>query len=123
MNVSFDFDGTLHREGHPLWPSLALVRWHEQCGHHVVIVTSRTECHEKAEWWRAHEPDRLVIAGFLSRYRLPVQDVFFTQHQPKADTLLRHGIELHYDDDPQEVALAQAAGVQSVLLNGVSFHV
>ena len=122
MNVSFDFDGTLHHDGHPLWPSLALLRWHDQCGHRVVIVTTRTESHEEPEWWRVNEPDRVIIAAVLSRYRLLVCDVFFTEHQPKADTLLRHGIELHYDDDPEEVALAQAAGVQSVLLNGVSFH-
>ena len=123
MNVSFDFDGTLHRDGHPLWPSLALLRWHEQCGHHVVIVTTRTESHEESEWWSVHEPNRVTIAAFLSRCRLPVGKVLFTEHQPKADTLLRHGIELHYDDDPDEVAWAQAAGVQSVLLNGVTFHV
>ena len=123
MNVSFDFDGTLHRDGYPLWPCLALLRWHDECGHRVVIVTTRTESHEEPEWWRVHEPDRVIIAAFLSRYRLPVGDVFFTEHEPKADTLLRHGIELHYDDDSEEVALAQAAGVQSVLLNGVSFHV
>ena len=123
MNVSFDFDGTLHREGHPLWPSLALLRWHGQCGHHVIIVTTRTRAHEDANWWSVHEPDRVTIAAFLSRYKLPVGDVFFTEHEPKADTLVRHGIELHYDDDPLEVAAANAAGIQSVLLNGVSFHV
>lgn len=123
MNVSFDFDGTLHRDGHPLWRSLALLRWHDQCGHRIVIVTSRTESHEKTEWWHLHEPDRVTIDAFLSRYRLPIGGIFFTEHQPKAVMLQRQGIELHYDDDPEEVALAQAAGVQSVLLNGVSFHV
>jgi acid phosphatase class B len=123
MNVSFDFDGTLHRDGHPLWPSLALLRWHDQCGHRVIIVTTRTQAHEDAEWWSVHEPDRVIINEFLSRYRLTVRGVLFTEHQPKANSLVRHGIELHYDDDPQEVTAAQAAGVQSVLLNGVSFHV
>jgi acid phosphatase class B len=123
MNVSFDFDGTLHRDGRPLWPSLALLRWHDQCGHRVIIVTTRTQFHEDADWWRAHEPDRVVIGRFLARYRLPVTDVIFTEHKPKADTLAQRGIELHYDDDPQEVALAQSAGVQTVLLNGVSFDV
>jgi acid phosphatase class B len=123
MNVSFDFDGTLHRDGHPLWPSLALLRWHDQSGHRVVIVTTRTESHEDPEWWNVHEPDRVTISAFLSRYGLPVGSVFFTEHRPKVDTLLRHEIELHYDDDPEEVTAAEAAGVQSVLLNGVSFHV
>ncbi len=123
MNVSFDFDGTLHRDGRPLWPSLALLRWHDQCGHRVVIVTTRTQAHEDGDWCRVHEPDRVTIATFLLRYRLPVGCVFFTEHQQKVETLLRHGIELHYDDDPLEVTAAQAAGIQTVLLNGVSFHV
>ena len=123
MNVSFDFDGTLHRDGRPLWPCLALLRWHDQCGHRVVIVTTRTYAHEEADWWHVHEPNRVTVDAFLSRYRLHVGNVIFTDHQPKADTLLRHGIELHYDDDPLEVTSAQAAGVQAVLLNGVSFHV
>lgn len=123
MNVSFDFDGTLHRDGHPLWPSLALVRWHEQCGHWVVIVTTRTRAHENPAWRRDHEPDRVIVDEFVSHYRLPIRSVFFTEHQPKVNTLARNGIELHYDDDPEEVALAQSAGIQAVLLNGVSFHV
>lgn len=123
MIVSFDFDGTLHRDGHPLWPSLALLRRHEQCGHHVVIVTTRTRSHEDSAWQRDHEPDRVIVDDFVSRYRLPVRGVFFTEHEPKANTLVRHGIDLHYDDDPDEVTAAQAVGVQSVLLNGVSFHV
>lgn len=123
MNVSFDFDGTLHRDGHPLWPSLALLRWHEQCGHHVVIVTTRTRSHEDATWKRDHEPDRVIVDEFVSRYRLPVRGVFFTEHQPKAKKLAQYGIELHYDDDPEEVSVAQAVGIQCVLLNGVSFNV
>ena len=90
-----------------------------------IPIGCQPNCTDQREspWWTAHEPDRVVIDKFLSRYRLPVRGVIFTEHQPKADTLLRHGIELHYDDDPREVALAQAAGIQSVLLNGVSFHV
>ena len=122
MNVSFDFDGTLHRDGEPLWPTLALLRWHHRAGHRVMIVTTRTESHEDPTWWRVHEPDRVVIGEFLSRYRLPVHDVVYTSHHPKAATLARHRIELHYDDDPNEVAMAADTGVQVVLLNGVSLH-
>ncbi len=122
MNVSFDFDGTLHRDGRPLWPTLALLRWHHRSDHRVMIVTTRTEAHEHPTWWRLHEPRRVLIADFLARYRLPVQSVIYTSHQAKAETLARRGIELHYDDDPHEVAMAADAGVQVVLLNGVTLH-
>jgi len=122
MNVSFDFDGTLHRDGRPLWPAMGLLRWHHQSDHRVMIVTTRTETHEHPTWWRVHEPRRVLIADFLARYRLPVQSVIYTSHLAKAETLVRRGIELHYDDDPNEVAMAADTGVQVVLLNGVTLH-
>ncbi|MCA9100053.1 MAG: hypothetical protein KDA63_02825 [Planctomycetales bacterium] len=123
MNVSFDFDGTLHRDGRPLWPAMGLLRWHHDAGHRVIIVTTRTESHERPSWWRIHEPDRVLVQRFLRRYRLPVKHVAYTSHQPKIDTLIRKGIELHYDDDPAEEAAAVGTGVHIVLLNGVTFHV
>jgi hypothetical protein len=52
-----------------------------------------------------------------------VKHVAYTSHQPKIDTLIHHGIELHYDDDPAEEAAAVGTGVHIVLLNGVTFHV
>ena len=101
---------------------MGLLRWHHQSDHRVTIVTTRTESHEHPTWWRVHDPRRVVIADFLARYRLPVQSVIYTSHQAKAETLVRRGIELHYDDDPNEVAMAAGAGVQVVLLNGVTLH-
>jgi len=123
MNVSFDFDGTLHRDGRPLWPAMGLLHWHHDAGHRVIIVTTRTESHERPSWWHIHEPSRLLVYGFIKRYRLPVKHVVYTSHQPKIATLIRHGIELHYDDDRTEEAAAVGTGVHIVLLNGVAFHV
>ncbi len=122
MNVSFDFDGTLHRKGKPLWPALGLLRLHHQSGHRVMIITTRTESHERAAWWRVHEPERVLVRKFLRRYRLPVRNVAFTAHQFKAATLVRNRIELHYDDDPSEEASASGTGVHVVLLHGVILH-
>ena len=119
MNVSFDFDGTLHDDGRPLWPALALLRLHHQAGHRVMLVTTRTESHERAAWWQVHDPSRVIVREFLRRYRLPVQSVAYTSHQPKIATLIRHRIDRHYDDDPDEVASASETGVQVVQLNGV----
>ena len=122
MNVSFDFDGTLHRDGRPLWPAMGLLRWHDQAGHRVMIVTTRTESHEHPKWWRVHEPNRVLIYEFVRRYRMPVKGVSFTSHQPKVATLVRHRIELHYDDDPAEEVASVGTDVNIVLLNGVTLH-
>ena len=70
MNVSFDFDGTLHRDGRPLWPAKGMLRWHHDAGHCVSIATTRTESHERPSWWRIHEPSRVLVHGFIKRYRL-----------------------------------------------------
>lgn len=122
MKVSFDFDGTLHRDGRPLWPAMGLLLWHHQAGHRVMIVTTRTEAHERPSWWRIHEPNRVLVHGFLRQYRLPMKHVVYTAHQLKVATLVRNAIELHYDDDPAEEAAAVGTGVHIVLLNGVTFH-
>ena len=122
MNVSFDFDGTLHRDGTPLWPAMALLRWHHESNHRVMIVTTRTERHEHRAWWSLYQPQRAVVAEFLARHRVPVHGVVFTEHQPKAASLAKHGIALHYDNDPNEVSLATAYGVRVILLRGVMLN-
>ncbi len=88
-----------------------------------MIVTTRTESHERPSWWRIYEPDRVLVHAFIKRYRLPVKHVVYTSHQTKIATLIRDSIELHYDDDPSEEAAAVGTGVHVVLLNGVKFHV
>ena len=102
---------------------MGLLRWHHDVGHRVIIVTTRTESHERSSWWRLHEPDRVLVDRFINRYRLPVEHVAYTSHQSRIATLVRHDIELHYDDDPAEEAAAFGTGVHIVLLNGVTFHV
>lgn len=122
MNVSFDFDGTLHRDGKPIYATLALLRWHDQRGDYVLIVTTRTESHEQPAWWQLHEPHRVVVADFIARHCLPVQSVIYTAHERKAASLAHHRIDLHYDDDPVETAAAELIGIRAVLLNGVAIN-
>ena len=122
MIVSFDFDGTLHRDGDPVLPALTLLRWHDQRGDSVLIVTTRTKSHEALEWWQSHEPQRVLVAEFIASHHLPIQSVIFTAHERKATSLAHHGINLHYDDDPVEIAAAEAIGVRALLLNGVAIH-
>ena len=54
---------------------------------------------------------------------MPVMHVAYTSHQPKITAPIRHGIELHYDDDLAEKAAAVGTDVNIVLLSGVTFHV
>jgi len=123
MNVSFDFDGTLHHNGQPLSPAITLLRWHHWLGHSVMIVTTRTAAHERPEWSHIHEPDRVLIHDFVKRYRLPVGHFAFTEHTPKAATLVGHDIDLHYDNDPAEASAAAGTGVRVIILIGDTFHV
>ena len=92
MNVSFDFDRTLHCDGRPLLPALILLRWHHRMVHRVMIVTTRTESHEDPTWSRVHEPNRVVVREFLKRFHLPVHGVAFTAHQSKVATLIRNPV-------------------------------
>lgn len=89
----------------------------------MMIITTRTESHERPRWWRVHEPNRVLVHEFVRRYRLPVKVVAFTTHEPKITTLLRNAVELHYDDDSSEEVAAVGTGVDIVLLNGVALHV
>ena len=75
---------------------------------------------EKLLFWPTFERGR--IASTIA-FRLPVQSVAFTAHEPKVATLIRNEIELHYDDAPAEEASAAGTGIHVVLLNGVTFHV
>ncbi len=120
MKVSFDFDDTLHHEGRPLWPAFLLVRWHASRGDRVIIITTRTASHERPIWFTRHEPLRVLVAEFVKHHRLPIREVIYTTHRAKAAFLVRHKIDLHYDNDPLEVRLANQAGIKAVLLQGVA---
>lgn len=120
MIVSFDFDGTLHREGRPLHPGVSLVQWHASRGDTCWVLTSRNPEHEEQSWWKVNEPNRVCVACFLERFDVPASSILFTNHELKAQKIQSDKIDLHYDDDPHEIAAARAAGLRVVYLNGVT---
>jgi hypothetical protein len=108
VKVSFDFDDTLLQtlpdedafsvENGENEALLEILRAHAAAGDDVFIVTSRY-------------PDRFVlsnrtkVADFVAAHALPVKDIIFTAGRAKAPVLLALGIEKHFDDDREELAL------------------
>ncbi len=119
---SFDFDNTLiryetledgdveyigpHEENMTLLKSLA-----EQ-GNKVIIVTSRSRPNRpKFDWDKAPTPEEAI-----EKYNLPVEEVYYTFGDLKADKLLELGVSKHWDDDEDEVRAAVEAGIDAELV-------
>jgi len=87
MIVSFDFDGVLSR---PAWQVVAALHAHE--GDEVYVLSAR--CPEQA--------DRLYqVADLLD---IPRDRVLLTCNRPKWESVAEAGIELHFDDNAEELA-------------------
>ena len=119
---SFDFDNTLiryetledgdveyigpHKENITLLKSLA-----EQ-GNKVIIVTSRSRPNRpKFDWDKAPTPEEAI-----EKYNLPVEEVYYTFGDLKAEKLLELGVSKHWDDDEDEVRAAVEAGIDAELV-------
>ena len=119
---SFDFDNTLiryqtledgdveyigpHRENIQLAKDLAAA------GNKVIIVTSRSKLQgPKKPWDDAPTPEELI-----PEFNLPIAEVYYTFGDFKAQKLLELGVAKHWDDDEEEVAAAEAAGIEAVLV-------
>lgn len=124
MIVSFDFDGCLliHEftdaayNARPNTDMVEQLKWHIGQGHVVVIVTYRTEEHEDEAWWSINDPMRTTISDFIKKHGLTIQQIIFTDHQPKGPVLERIGAHLHYDDDPAAIESAAAHGIYGILV-------
>ena len=125
---SFDFDETLVTyKPDPEDPEFSIVYDgpHEENiaklrelaaeGHTVLIVTSRAKrTGDKHPWDTAPDPEDLVV-----ELDLPVESIHYTHGDLKADTLLSLGVIEHWDDDEEEVAAAEAAGIRANLVPSV----
>ena len=119
---SFDFDNTLIRyetleDGDveylgPHEGNIALLKDLVEQGNKVIIVTSRSKLKgPKYDWDKAPTPEEAII-----KFDLPVEEVHYTFGDFKADKLLELGVSKHWDDDEEEVAAAEAAGIEAVLV-------
>jgi FMN phosphatase YigB (HAD superfamily) len=110
--VSFDFDGTLTDEGpNDIAQDRAvdtglnvkiyrLFKKHQARGHKVIVVTSR----------RGDYDNREDVKDFCRHFRLKPEGMYFTDGDYKVNTLLSLGVDLHYDNDAEEIAMIQKHG-------------
>jgi len=119
---SFDFDNTLIRyetleDGDveylgPHEKNIALLKDLAEQGHKIIIVTSRSRPNKpKFDWDKAPTPEEAI-----QEFGLPVEEVYYTHGDLKAQKLLELGVSKHWDDDEEEVAAAEDAGIQAVLV-------
>ena len=119
---SFDFDNTLIRyhtleDGDVVYlgpheENIQLVKDLAAEGNKVIIVTSRSKLKgEKRPWDEAPTPEEAI-----SEFGLPIEEVYYTFGDFKADKLVELGVSKHWDDDEEEVAHAEAAGIEAVLV-------
>jgi len=119
---SFDFDNTLIRyetleDGDveylgPHEANIQLLKDLAADGNKVIIVTSRAKLKgEKLSWDKAPTPEEAI-----QEFDLPVDEVYYTHGNFKAEKLLELGVSMHWDDDEEEVAAAEAQGIQAVLV-------
>ena len=119
---SFDFDNTLIRyhtleDGDveylgPHEENIQLVKDLAAEGNKVIIVTSRCKLKgPKREWDTAPTPEEGI-----QQFGLPIEEVYYTSGNFKASKLVELGVVKHWDDDEDEVAEAQTAGIEAVLV-------
>lgn len=87
MTVSFDFDGVLSR---PAWQVVAALHAHE--GDQVYVLSAR--CPEQAD--RVYQAARDLD--------IPRERVLLTCNRPKWEAVQEFAIDLHFDDNPDELA-------------------
>lgn len=88
MIVSFDFDGVLSRPG---WQVIAAYHLHE--GDEVYVLTAR--CEQQGQ--RVLDEARALS--------IPADRVVFTCNRDKWEQIDPLGIDLHYDNNPDQVKL------------------
>lgn len=88
MTVSFDFDGVLARPG---WQVIAA--YHLKEGDQVYVLTARCE----------PQGDRVKTEA--RALGIPADQVVFTCNRDKWEQIDELGIDLHYDDNPDQVKL------------------
>ena len=119
---SFDYDNTLIRyrtleDGDveylgPHEENIQTLRDLAAAGNKVIIVTSRAKpVGPKKPYDDAPLPGELV-----SELNLPVEEIYYTAGDLKADKLVELDVIKHWDDDEEEIAAADAAGIETKLV-------
>ncbi|MEO1654286.1 MAG: hypothetical protein AAFU64_12135 [Bacteroidota bacterium] len=100
MKISFDFDDTLDQT---YIQQLALLL--AKAGAEVYIITRRGPTGNR---------DLFALAEVLW---IPEKRIFFTNGQAKTETIIRLGIDLHLDDQPEEIWELSKRNIPALLVN------
>lgn len=108
MRVSFDFDGVLSR---PAWQVVAAMYLHE--GDTVFVLSAR--CPEQAA----------RVFDVADQLEIPREQVLLTCNRPKWEAIDGNGIELHFDNNEDELAqideLTQALTVNAEKIDAAKY--
>lgn len=124
MKISFDWDNTIsmsYLDEDSVEPNFIHQGYNQEFidkmlnyikeGHEVWIVTSRVrdledEFPEERITWH------LKTLGIINYF--PPERIIYTNRELKAPTLLHLGIELHHDDDVEEIIACREAGIECI---------
>ena len=120
---SFDFDNTLIRyrtleDGDvkylgPHEENITLLKDLASRGNKIIIVTSRSKLKgEKRPWDDAPTPEEAI-----ELFSLPVEEIYYTNGDLKADKMKKLGVSKHWDDDEEEVMAAERVGIEAELVH------
>lgn len=112
--TSFDFDSTLAKpelkdgiwesRSNPNTDVISLLKDLNKRGQRCIVVTSRSKNSMEE------------VVRFLKNNSVPVQDLVFTDGEPKAKILSELGVEAHFDDSLIEAKACKKAGVKPVVV-------
>jgi len=112
MRISFDYDNTIRAKDIPgnldglIHKTINRMWDHKQRGDNLIVVTSRDDTEE----------NRQEIKKFLKRISMPDLPLYLTSGMPKVETLKKHNIDLHYDDDCEEALYNERQGIKTIIV-------
>jgi len=124
LNISFDWDNTIsmsYLDEESVEPKFIHQGYNQEYidkminyikeGHQVWIVTSRVRDLED-EFPQERITWHLKTLGIINYF--PPERIVYTNRELKAPTLLHLGIELHHDDDVEEIIACKEAGIKCI---------
>lgn len=107
MLVSFDFDETLclnSFEGFIVNPKiLKFIESNRGRDIEYVVVTSRYK----------NKNNEQILWNFVRKFNLPIMQIFFCNGNLKYEALQGLRVDIHFDDDPDEIDAATKNGIDA----------
>lgn len=107
--ISFDFDGTLDDEfdggiNHQKSEIQSIAKKYVQDGHDVCIITKRYDSSNS----KIGKGDEHLIVYHLAK-ELGIKNVYFTNREMKFSTIIKLGVDMHFENSDYEVKLINQA--------------